>query len=35
VRAAVEGFLGGEERHEELIRQLLMIVVWHKACLEN
>lgn len=32
VRSLVDGFLNGERRNEELIRQLFMISVWHQAC---
>ena len=28
-------FLAGDPRHEELVRQLVMITVWHQACLSS
>jgi len=31
--AALDAYLGGEDRHEALVRQLVMIEAWHDACL--
>jgi len=31
--AALDAYLGGEDRYEPLVRQLLMIEAWHDACL--
>ena len=35
IRKIVDGFLRGEKHNEELIRQLVMIAVWYRACLNN
>jgi asparagine synthase (glutamine-hydrolysing) len=32
LRQAINQFLAGDSRHEPLIRQFLMIAVWHQAC---
>jgi asparagine synthase (glutamine-hydrolysing) len=35
LQAAADRFLAGERDHEELIRQLVMIAVWHEACFRD
>jgi asparagine synthase (glutamine-hydrolysing) len=35
VRAVIEEFLKGEGNHDALVRQLVMVAVWHQACVEK
>lgn len=35
VRSVVDLFLKGDNRNEELVRQLVMIAVWHQACISS
>ena len=35
MRSVVNGFLGGNSQHEELVRQLVMIAIWHQACFDQ
>jgi asparagine synthase (glutamine-hydrolysing) len=32
LRNAVRSFMGGDDRYEMLIKQLVMITIWHQAC---
>jgi hypothetical protein len=34
VRQVVKEFLEGDNRHQMLIRQLIMVTVWHQACFD-